>query len=623
MESNDDFATEVSPGALFALPTSQSTQRQLSGESLHDSGRKGAHSENENGSATYFDTHEPPASQNLLVTIDAAQTYTSFVDSETQGAQSSGRIAIVDDVDREADALGVSSLCGTAAAPAADDDEFDWDRPAAATPAKLLDARRSGAPALAPSSAQQQRQQLLPVPPAAPPVHGSTSSRTQPRSNASAPSIQPHVPPQPPPTAGGQQLLSTESTAGALLAVRQQFVVHSDQTGTSSTANGSAEAGRTVAANVEAQVTPSYPSQPLGPLTEIGEGDEDESSEEDEDDELNPRVEHTTGDAVAAATPVEPIIAPANPAAAMPSIGSEPEVSLLEQEFEDANAARQQEQVNGHSGSHNSAVASVAQVPAAELCDLILADPALSAHRSSIVTGIDAGKRSVLSCFSSLWNPKLLTELAPQRDAIFCLAKHSYQSDNPPHVALMSSLYAALTGGRSSASPSASWQDIGFQRDGDFTTDLRGAGMLGPLQVYCMVHLYPWLAHGMYSCSRDPMAPFPFMVQCINMTAKTLQLCRTNKMTRLMNQRRQAGASSPSVWPAWTVFMDVYCGLVLSFMDEWAGGAAGSTSPPSISRIGHIMQGVVDKANKDVAGMVAALLKRDSEVQRGGSAGFR
>ena len=46
----------------------------------------------------------------------------------------------------------------------------------------------------------------------------------------------------------------------------------------------------------------------------------------------------------------------------------------------------------------------------------------------------------------------------------------------------MAHLYATITGVPSS-SPGAAWTVIGFQREGDFSTDLRGVGMLGPLQA--------------------------------------------------------------------------------------------------------------------------------------------
>jgi hypothetical protein len=41
------------------------------------------------------------------------------------------------------------------------------------------------------------------------------------------------------------------------------------------------------------------------------------------------------------------------------------------------------------------------------------------------------------------------------------------------------------------------WQTIGFQRDTEFATDLRGVGMLGPLQMLWLVqhHAEVWVCH--------------------------------------------------------------------------------------------------------------------------------
>ena len=53
------------------------------------------------------------------------------------------------------------------------------------------------------------------------------------------------------------------------------------------------------------------------------------------------------------------------------------------------------------------------------------------------------------------------------------------QGAPPPQIRMMHTLYRALTGSHL-ASPT--WTVVGFQND-DFVTDLRGVGMLGPLQM--------------------------------------------------------------------------------------------------------------------------------------------
>jgi len=130
-----------------------------------------------------------------------------------------------------------------------------------------------------------------------------------------------------------------------------------------------------------------------------------------------------------------------------------------------------------------------------------------------------------------------------------------------------------------------SWQTIGFQRDNDFTTDLRGGGLLGPLQALALIESRPWLTKSMFQASQDPISGFPFMIQSISLTAKALQTLRIGSLNSLCN----AIASSKSLNnnPVLSVLNDFHAALALAFTRKWRESGA------TISRMGHIMQEII------------------------------
>jgi len=295
------------------------------------------------------------------------------------------------------------------------------------------------------------------------------------------------------------------------------------------------------------------------------------------------------------------------------------EEATLEAEFAAANEERAAEVADAAARAPaiaaGGAPAPPPRVTFAAAADALMSPAALLQHAAAIQPEMpDAAGGGLLACFARLLGGRALLRpaLLPQRDAIFCLAKVSYRGDIPMHGALLATLYTLLTRGKDSRQSGASWQDIGFQRDGDFSTDLRGGGMLGPLNVLATAEAYPWLVAAAFSSSRDPVSPFPFLVQSINFTAKTLQALRLGKLTDACNAAG-LGTGAPSSSPVLAVFHTFYASLLLAFMDVWA--APGQT--PTISRIGHIMVAIVDAAYAAPAAALASLRKRHAAAVAG------
>jgi hypothetical protein len=117
----------------------------------------------------------------------------------------------------------------------------------------------------------------------------------------------------------------------------------------------------------------------------------------------------------------------------------------------------------------------------------LLSSTAAAPHRATIVPVASDPDRS---CLARLFAPQLAAPLRDERDRIFCCAKQQYAVGDALHVRTMDALHRALTG----TAARGDWTAIGFQRPEGFETDLRGAGMLGPLNML-------WLAqrHGAVS----------------------------------------------------------------------------------------------------------------------------
>jgi hypothetical protein len=65
---------------------------------------------------------------------------------------------------------------------------------------------------------------------------------------------------------------------------------------------------------------------------------------------------------------------------------------------------------------------------------------------------------------------------------LFALARVKLNTQIPEHEIIVKSLYRSLLKKDSCRSIGSHWKDIGFQAT-DPTTDIRGAGMLGVLQM--------------------------------------------------------------------------------------------------------------------------------------------
>ena len=202
-------------------------------------------------------------------------------------------------------------------------------------------------------------------------------------------------------------------------------------------------------------------------------------------------------------------------------------------------------------------------------------------------------------CLGRLFAVRTPPHLVRHRDAVFALARRPFDGAAPLQAAVLDSIYALLTGGPSSA-PGAAWTAIGFQREGDFSTDLRGVGMLGPLQVLHALQRHSSAARALWALASQPLHPFPFMVQCLSLTAKALHALRLGKLNAAL--ARCAGAGEARVNPVLRLLHEWFAGLCADFAAAWRGDPAAS-----ITRIGHIQAAVIAEAYARPEGVLRRL----------------
>ena len=393
--------------------------------------------------------------------------------------------------------------------------------------------------------------------------------------------------PQPSPPAASSELVSEAAASSALGAIRASLAA--------AAAAEAAQEQQALEARIQAT---SQLTKPNAGLAAVGEEEEEEEEEDDDDEEE-------------AARPGEGAVHSSPPAAAQPATPGAADAEALEAAFRDATAAAL---LSAASSTSSGASAQAPPPPPAPALTLHAAQEALLS--ASALAPYFAGIQSEavdpsLGCLGRLFAVTLPPALKLSRDAVFACARRPYDGSAPLQADLMAALYHAITGSPSGA-PGASWTTIGFQRESDFSTDLRGVGMLGPLQVLALFQRHAAVGRALYQQATLPLHPFPFMIQCLSLTARVLGALRLGKLNRCILAAAAAAAPAPKGSAdtlVLTLAHDWFAGLALDFLVAWRSDASAS-----IGRLGHIQMAVIDRAYAapaDVLARLAASEKRD------------
>ena len=164
---------------------------------------------------------------------------------------------------------------------------------------------------------------------------------------------------------------------------------------------------------------------------------------------------------------------------------------------------------------------------------------------------------------------KVSDALVDERDAVFAAAKTAMDDSDATHVHLLNATYMRFLG--TSTPPArvgAHWETLGFQGT-DPATDLRGCGMLGLLQLFCLVagernarEKHAETASTIFALSRDSTHEFPMAPLGINVTKAALKTLRLGHLNATAN-------ALGSVWDALDRF---YVGAWIEFFVRWRDG---------------------------------------------------
>lgn len=162
-----------------------------------------------------------------------------------------------------------------------------------------------------------------------------------------------------------------------------------------------------------------------------------------------------------------------------------------------------------------------------------------------------------VTCFGK---PSLSEDLKRERDEFFCIAATKCDYDLSEHERILQTIYRQLTGDHLTCPRHGShWQIIGFQGK-DPATDLRGTGMLGPLQLLYMVKNYRSHALKTLQLSRDEEQNFPFAVVAGNISSMVMQAMREGSLHAKIKSKKSV----------WLVVNELFCAIFYKFYLTWS-----------------------------------------------------
>lgn len=129
-------------------------------------------------------------------------------------------------------------------------------------------------------------------------------------------------------------------------------------------------------------------------------------------------------------------------------------------------------------------------------------------------------------------------KLNEERDAIFKIGKLKLDIKNIKHAEFMITLWMKLTNNECECDKTGShWQQIGFQGN-DPSTDIRGSGLLGILQIFYIIHTYNHLITKIYLLSIDQNQNFPLIIVSFKITQIVIQLLRSCLIYNEINKNK-------------------------------------------------------------------------------------
>ncbi|KAI6653537.1 ELMO domain-containing protein 3 isoform X2 [Oopsacas minuta] len=157
--------------------------------------------------------------------------------------------------------------------------------------------------------------------------------------------------------------------------------------------------------------------------------------------------------------------------------------------------------------------------------------------------------------------PALHESLINERNLVLAMALHTFDNSDNFHTAILDSIYRLLTRSKISCPRFGShWEEIGFQGN-DPATDLRGAGMLGLVNLFDFVTspIAYQIALDILKLSRDVTQTFPMCALSMSLTVMVITFLRDGRLSKICNSRGMV----------FSVVNDVYKALFYKLYNIW------------------------------------------------------
>ena len=168
--------------------------------------------------------------------------------------------------------------------------------------------------------------------------------------------------------------------------------------------------------------------------------------------------------------------------------------------------------------------------------------------------------------------PTLHDSLINERNLVLAMALHAFDNTDNFHTTVLDTIYRSLMNSQVSCPRFGShWEDIGFQGN-DPATDLRGAGMLGLVNLFDFVTspIACQIALCILKLSRDVTQRFPMCALSMSLTAIVISLLRDGKLSKICNSRGMVFSVVNDAYKA--LFYKLYCVWKYQHKTIWDSG---------------------------------------------------
>ena len=183
----------------------------------------------------------------------------------------------------------------------------------------------------------------------------------------------------------------------------------------------------------------------------------------------------------------------------------------------------------------------------------VLLAASLSNSTATTVDSVGVGAKSSCSCLFGNGTPIMLED----RKHFLSFAKLKFQPSNVHHGSMLHTIFFSLEGCNVPFG-SNRWMDIGFQGCHP-STDIRGTGMLGVLQLLFFIERYPTLAHQLHQLSNKESNKFPMAVTGFHLTLECMRGLRRGMFESVVRREK-------SVLVAMNL---IYVAMMLKFYQGW------------------------------------------------------